>query len=251
MDPLLGYAVHFTRGADPVSAAKARAAPTPDAPSHADFVQWLDDVDDTGFRASLSILWQGFIRPTSYPLGAAHEMAEFQVEHRAACFSETPLDSLGRLVSTRSLYGVGFDQRFLQAHRGGPVTYLGHGSAEAQQWNDEMRRRNVGAVDKEDPFWTAALFVDELDPAADTSWEREWRVPGGLHFAPDDVAFVFLPEELHENARTFFLEHSLANTGPAYLGRYLDARWNRSDIEKALSGAVPSTAPPPSATSSN
>jgi hypothetical protein len=39
----------------------------------------------------------------------------------------------------------------------------------------------------------------------------EWRVPGGLTFQPD-VAFVFLHEELHDNARAFFVEHRANNT---------------------------------------
>jgi hypothetical protein len=77
-------------------------------------------------------------------------------------------------------------------------------------------------------------YVDMLDPDNDTRWEQEWRVPGGLRFAPSDVAFVFLPEKLHDKARTFFSEHRDANTGPAYLGPYLDPRWSHQQIEHAL-----------------
>ena len=63
-------------------------------------------------------------------------------------------------------------------------------------------------------------------------------MPGGLQFAPRDVAFVFLPEELHDGARMFFTEHRDANTGPAYLGPYLDPRWSRQKTEQAL-GELP------------
>ena len=31
--------------------------------SHPAFMRWLNDIDDTGFSASLGILWDGFIRP--------------------------------------------------------------------------------------------------------------------------------------------------------------------------------------------
>ncbi len=83
-------------------------------------------------------------------------------------------------------------------------------------------------------------FVDELDPdpANDTSWEKEWRVPGGLKFLPDDVAFVFLPEELHDKARAFFAKHRADNSGPAYLGPYLDPQWDRERIQEILTEPV-------------
>jgi len=84
--------------------------------------------------------------------------------------------------------------------------------------SQEISRHCAGGVDLTDPLWQKTPFVDELDPdpAEDTSWEKEWRVPGGLKFQPDDVAFVFLPEELHDSARAFFAEHRANNTGPAY-----------------------------------
>lgn len=239
-DPLLGYAVHFTRGNHPAVAAKALARPLPRALSHIELVQWLDDIDDTGFRASLSILWQGFVRPTDLPCCVGKDVAGLEEAHRSACFSESPLDELARLVETRSLYGIGFRQDFLRINRGQPVKYLQHGSADAKWWSQEVSRRCGAVIDRKDPLWRDTPFVDELDsnPAEDTSWEKEWRVPGGLKFQPDDVVFVFLPEELHDNARAFFAEHRASNTGPAYLGRYLDPRWDRGHIQKLLTEPV-------------
>ena len=67
-------------------------------------------------------------------------------------------------------------------------------------------------------------------------------MPGGARFEPDDVAFIFLPEELHDNARSFFEEHRVNHTGPAYLCRYVDPRWSYARIARALSGPIP--APP-------
>jgi hypothetical protein len=235
-DPLLSCAVHFTRGSCPALAAKALARPLPGALSHIELAQWLDDIDDTGFRASLSILWQGFVRPTHLPRCIGKDVGGLEKAHRSACFSESPLDELARLVETRSLYGIGFYRDFLRTNGGQPVKYLEHDGTEAAWWAQEVSRRCVAAVDTEDPFWRETPFVDELalDPAEDTSWEKEWRVPGGLNFQPDDVAFVFLPEELHENARAFFTEHRANNTGPPYLARYLDARWDRKRIQHVL-----------------
>ncbi len=67
-DRLGGYAVHFTRGSNPADAAEALAQPTSPKPSRTELIDWLNAIDDTGYRASLSILWGGFIRPTYLPL---------------------------------------------------------------------------------------------------------------------------------------------------------------------------------------
>lgn len=239
-DPLRGYAVHFTRGNSPAAAAKALARSIPSSLTHTELVQWLDDIDDTGYHTSLSILWQGLVRPTSLPFCIGKDVAGLKDAHRSACFSESRLNELARLIGTRSLYGIGFAQDFLRINGGQRVTYLEHGGTEAQRWTRKISRRCVAEVDTKDPLWQTTPFVDELDPdpARDTSWEKEWRVPRGLKFEPDDVAFLFLPEQLHDNARAFFAEHRADNSGPAYLGRYLDPRWDRERIEQVLTEPV-------------
>jgi hypothetical protein len=243
-DPLQGYAVHFTRGVSAEDAAKARAQ-RPTKPSLGDLLRWLDSIDDTGFRTSLSILGSGFIRPTSYPMGVGETVPELADAHRSACFSESPLDDLARLIETRSLYGVGFRQSFLQQRGGDRVIYVPDDSAEAGSWRQHVAARRSAGVDPGDGFWMKTPFVDLLSPSNDTTWEKEWRVPGGLSFEPEDVAFVFLPEDLHEKARRFFTDHQRENTGPAYLGRYLDPRWDRARIEAVLAAPVAPVAPEP------
>ena len=66
-------------------------------------------------------------------------------------------------------------------------------------------------------------------------------MPRGFHFEPDDVEFVFIPGELHDNARAFFAEHRRDNTGPGYLCRYIDPSWDGVRIQKVLSAPVPPT----------
>jgi hypothetical protein len=240
MDPLRGYAVHFTRGVAPDEAARARVNP-PAHPSHLELMAWLNAIDDTGFRSNLSILWEGRVRPTSYPMGVGRKAPEVDAGHRAACFSESPLDDLVQLVSTRSRYGLGFRQGVLGRHGGRPVQYLESGSAEALTFEQAVDDRIAAGVDPTDPFWADTPFIDIVRPHNSTSWEQEWRVPGGFDFAPDDVAFCFLPADLHGAARDFFEEHQAANTGPAYLGRYIDPLWDRATIECVL--AVPAAGP--------
>ena len=204
------------------------------------FVRWLSDIDVTGFRASLGILWDGFIRPTTYGLGAAADVPEVEATQCAACFSATRLDKLAKLIKTRSSYGVGFRQDEL-ALAGGPVKYLKAGSAEAAELQRDIRERRRHGVDPADPFWQTTPFIELSE---DNSWEEEWRVPGGFSFGPDDVAFAFLPEDLHDNAHAFFAEHRSENTGPAYLCRYIDPHWDGGRIKRVLAAPVPSTPEP-------
>ena len=52
-----------------------------------------------------------------------------------------------------------------------------------------------------DDVWRITPFIDFAKPNSvweDWRWEREWRVPGGLRFKAEDVAFLFLPEESHK-----------------------------------------------------
>lgn len=237
-DPLLGYAVHFTRGKDPIAAAEALAGPVPRRPSFSDLMKWQNDTDDTGYWSSLSILWEGFIRPTRDPLGVAATLPEVSSAQRAACFSATRLDRLTSLIETRSPYGVGFTQDKLAGAGGRPVQYLRPGSAEARQVAADIRNRQQRGVDRADPFWQKTPFID---PSDSNAWEEEWRVPLGFHFEPGDVAFVFLPEDLHDNARGFFEDHRREGTGPAYLCPYLDARWDYERIARTLAGYVPAS----------
>jgi hypothetical protein len=245
-DPLRGYAVHFTRGNDPSAAANALAMPLPRLPSHMELMHWQNDIDTSGYFASLSILWEGRIRPTSYALGFAADVAEIGVTQRCACFSATRLDKLEHLIDTRSTYGVGFSQHVLTASGGRPVSYLPCGGAETAHWTAEVERRQRTGADPNDTFWRETRFID---PSEEHSWEQEWRVPGGFNFEPEQTAFVFIPEELHETARAFFEEHGQCGTGPAYLCPYIDPSWDNGRIHEVLTtppeteAAVPPAAP--------
>lgn len=56
----------------------------------------------------------------------------------------------------------------------------------------------------------------------------------------DKKESLFIPEELHAAARSFFVGHLAANTGPAYLCPYIDPRWDMARIQAAVA-AVPPT----------
>lgn len=80
------------------------------------------------------------------------------------------------------------------------------------------------AGDPTAPIWSVTPFVDETGGSYNFEWEREWRHVGDLHFTPDDVAFLIIPEESHFYARDFFQSAEQDQLGPNYPCPFIDAR---------------------------
>jgi hypothetical protein len=211
-----------------------------------DFLERRRMEDTTGYLNSLSILGSGFIRPFLDPYGAGKDVPEVADLHRSCALSEIPLHLLGRLIKNRSFYGVGFRQDVLIRIGGARVWYGEDPGPIAAKIQDQVQAPVGAGVDPDDSFWRITSFIEFAKPDSvweDWRWEREWRVPGGLRFTPEDVAFLFLPEESHTAARQFFVDHQAANTGPAYLCPYIDPRWPKDRIEKALKEVSPAREP--------
>ena len=96
----------------------------------------------------------------------------------------------------------------------------------------------TGGVNPHDDIWRITPFADYTAPNYHFEWEREWRVPGGMQFAPGDVAFLFVPEELHPAAATF-LGGGGGGAGPAYVCPLLDPLWTDDQIQAALTTLPP------------
>ena len=96
----------------------------------------------------------------------------------------------------------------------------------------------IGGINVDDPIWKLTPLVDHTAPNYHFEWEREWRRPGGLRFAPDDVAFLFVPDQddEHERAKRFF-ETGGDGAGPAYSCPVLDPLWDAEKLAEEL-GAV-------------
>jgi hypothetical protein len=211
------WAVHFVR-------------PSPSALS--------PDGEESGYYSVMQILFEGRINPVLDPHGVAWEIPELHDLNRPACFSEVPLHLLKRLAKTRSEYGIGFSQRFLRSKGGSRLWYVEDDSEAATAIKKVVAHHISDGVDSDDPLWRVTPFIDLATTKTafgDYLWEREWRVPGGLDFQPDDVAFLFIPEELHDKARQFFTDVEVEGSGPAYLCPYIDVKWDRERIEKELS----------------
>jgi hypothetical protein len=236
------WAVHFTRSQ--IFAAPLPApGPAEQGMSRQEFaarMERLNEESSPGYNRMMSILWDGTVDPFEEPHGAGKDVPEVAETHRSAAFSEVPLHLLDRLIAGRSEFGIGFPQEFLLAHGGGRVWYLEADGAPADAIRRQVAERQNETVDPSDAFWAITPFIDFPDasvPFGDWRSEREWRVPGGLHFRPSDVAFLFLPERFHDDARRFFAEHRAANTGPSYLCPYIDMTWDHDIIQARLQQA--------------
>ena len=174
------------------------------------------------------------------PFGIARGLGGPNFTQRSVCFSEVPLDRLDRLVERRSRYGIGFIQEALLAAGGGRVWYVNKDTALADAVQ-MLRSEKVGPpMATDSPFWRLTPFIDLPGEYGGTpyrfEWEREWRVPGDFAFDTQDVAFLFIPGELHDAARAFFRDAGSENTGPAYNCPLLDPLWGDDAIQEALRG---------------
>lgn len=197
----------------------------------------------SAYGVMLTILYEGQIN-ASGPFGDARKLMELGDSQKSACFSEIPLDLLGRLIERRSPYGIGFHQRAVLGGGGGRVWYLDRNTPAAEAFQEIVRVGIAGRIDTGDAIWKLTPLVDKPGDYAGNpyrfEWEREWRVPGGLSFSPGDVAFLFIPEELHAAAKGFFESVAAQNTGPAYLCPYIDPRWTMEQIQATLAVLEPS-----------
>lgn len=109
----------------------------------------------------------------------------------STCLSEVPIDQIDRLTTRRGHFGIGFRRKFVQSLGGARVWY-----AEAPQ-NGHLFKA-FGDIRSSDPdrshaMWNLTPFIDDVSPKYDFTWEREWRVPGGIKFNRSDVAFLIVP----------------------------------------------------------
>lgn len=204
------YAVHFTTG---------------------------PDGNMNGYWPMMGILSSATLNPSG-PFGVAAEFEFLGETQKSVCLSEIPLDQLDRIVENRSRFGIGFKQTFLVANGGARVWYVDEPSRLADRWRSIVAAA-AGGTDPTAEIWQLTPFVDLASETALFSqweWEREWRVPGGLTFTPDDVAFLFIPAHLHDAAQSFFVEVRDENRGPSYDCLLLDASWNEDQLQEAFEG---------------
>lgn len=173
--------------------------------------------------------------------GIGRPLAPDPDSQKAACFSEIPLDKLARLVARRGRYAIGFRKRLLVDRGGGPVLYAYKDTPHWAAVHDLMRRALASPDPAADPIWRLTPFVEAPGEHKGRpyyfEWEREWRHAGHFRFQPGEVAFLILPEEMHEAARGFFESAREENLGPAYFCPYIDSAWDLERIREHLPAA--------------
>ena len=140
--------------------------------------------------------------------------AEFQHRFNVACFSESPLEFVGDLVSPvqgRKVqlepYGIAVKKEVAISAGGNPALYTNRPTADVLQniWRLLVSQKNWEDLSGLMPF------VSLMERGRyDFHWEREWRVPGGLPITPDNVAFIVCSERdipwLKDSVRYYQLE---------------------------------------------
>lgn len=158
---------------------------------------------------------------------------------------------LDRLVERRSRYGIGFRKDVLVGKGGTPLWYVDSESLQAAAVREIIKAKVAEGINPADPFWKLTPFIDH--PGIYNGrpyrfeWEREWRVAGSVKFTPDEVAFLFIPEERHDDARRFFADVKIEHSGPVYECAYIDPAWPIEQIEEALESVPPLPEPRPTA----
>src|SRR5262249_11216194 len=132
----------------------------------------------------------------------------------------------------------GFKKSLVLARGGGPVWYVDKGSPMAAAVLRLIARARASDSAADDPVWAMTPFIDHTGTYDHGDyrfeWEREWRHVGPFPFTTQNVAFLVPPEEHHDGAREFFDQAEMENPGPAYYCPYIDPRWDRNRVRKAL-----------------
>lgn len=183
-----------------------------------------------------SILASGSIEARR-SFGCATNVSAVADSQRSACFSETPLGMLDRLVERYSMWGIGFLKATVIPSGAGRVWYLNESTPQRCAFQRLVTQAMSGGVDPNDDVWRITPFVDYIAPNYHFEWEREWRAPGGFKFHPADAAFLLLPEADHERVAAFLWDGGWDGggpTGPEYRCPMIDPLWGRERAQVVL-----------------
>lgn len=142
----------------------------------------------------------------------------------------------------RSEYGIVFKKDLVIQRKGNPILYAYKNQPLANAIKKLITKAGANAAD---PIWEVTPFIDAPSTYPSGSyffeWEREWRKLGDFKFTTDDVAFLIIPEHLHQMAKVFFKNVRDENLGPVYDCPFIAPHWTQSKIKAALPPALTAT----------
>ena len=169
------------------------------------------------YDSMMGILSSGSINPSG-PFGKLNMLPQYREE--TVCLSEKPFDSLSKLSSRRgSRLGLAFTKEFIISKGGNRVWYVEQNSSQHTSL-ERMASSNNCSLSDLAPF--IEIVSNNQNERRDFDWEREWRVIGQIPFSPEDVKYLFIPSDLHEQARIFFDDAERENIGPNYQCPFID-----------------------------
>jgi hypothetical protein len=188
--------------------------------------------NNTAYDNIMSILWNRVLYAN--PFGIARRSAPNIDTQACVCFSEAPLHLLERIAQKRGGYGIGFTKRFILENGGGPIWYVERGESADKAVRALIRQAIQSPNPIINPIWELTPFIDSRGGTYQYEWEREWRYLGNLNFTEQDTAFLIIPEEFHESARSFFEQVLEDNSGPSYLCPFIEIGWSQEKVRSAL-----------------
>ncbi|MDW6004180.1 hypothetical protein [Vibrio mangrovi] len=188
-----------------------------------------DDYKDFDFGSTADENFRNIIEERFIGAYSAHCINAQQIPEDAeksfyvACFSEVPLTQLhlltrkmeGRRTELKP-YGIVFSREFILSKGAQPAIYINsYGDntdiRDAVDSLFDMARRTGfkrGEIRKILPYLNA------MHERYDFTWEREWRIVGGIAFRPKDVVAVILPLEEELDLREEFIEKGIPVLSP-------------------------------------
>lgn len=115
-------------------------------------------------------------------------------------------------------FGFCFRKRFLIKSGAQQAIYVNSYGSNGWLKDSAMAlyKRFVAAGNIEDPEWRLLPFLNVMHEKYDFSWEREWRVLGGLDFKLSDLVCVVLPETGEDDIKSVFAEIGIAAISPGW-----------------------------------
>lgn len=198
------------------------------------FVKQTETVN--AYHSIMGILSQSRIQARN-PFGIAKTLAGIPGQN-AVCFSEIPLDMLARLIVARNTsYGIGFRKQYVVDEGGGPILYAYHDTPHERAVRQMMKDAKGNPAAE---IWKLTPFIDSAGARRGGGgpylfeWEREWRHVGDFDFKASDVAFLLIPDDLHEAATGFFATAKEEHLGPSYECPFVDPKWKIRRMRRAL-----------------